>query len=138
VILLRSFVACGLVVSLLLPVSTAEAAKKKKKTGRPINGTVTSVEASASDKNTGTLAVKVHQHKKKGAAAPAEEAAKSFTFTKDTKVVKIVGKKKDRTEEQASMADVKSGSRIMVQADTNGKAEKVMVLAGKKGKKKQS
>jgi hypothetical protein len=136
--LFRILMACSLAVSLLVPVSSAEAAKgkKKKKSGKPTMGTVTAVQASETNKDTGTFSVKAQAKKKKG--APAVEGAESkFTFTKDTKVVTLAGKKKNRTETAASMADVKSGSRVIVSADTNGKAEKVMVLAGKKGKKKK-
>jgi hypothetical protein len=130
--LFRTLMACSLAVSMLLPVSTAEAAKKKKK-AHAVHGTVTSVQTSEGDKESGTFTLKTHGKKKKGIAA--EE--KNFTFGKNTKVVTVTGKKKDRTETEASIADVKSGSHVTVTAGSDGKAEKVMVMAGKKGKKKK-
>ncbi len=138
-ILLRSLLACSLTLALLVP--TAEGAKAKKKKGNhPTLGEVTAIDQDKDKKDEGTLTVKVTPHrKKKGAAAPAAEATeKKFTITKDTKFVKVTGKKKEKTETAATMADVKSGSRIMVVASLDGKAEKVSISEGKKGKKKKN
>jgi hypothetical protein len=142
-ILFRSLLACCLAVAVLVPASISEGAKakaKKKKGSHPVAGLVTAVDQDKEKKNQGTVTLKIAARKKKKgapAATPTEATEKKFTITSETKFVKVTGKKKEKTESPASFDDVKSGSRIMVLASQDGKAEKVSISEAKKGKKKK-
>jgi len=131
-ILSRLLLGLGLSLGLLVSAASAEAAKPKK--GKGVLGSVTAVKVSDNDKDAGTITVKTIARKKKGAAAPAGED-KTFTVSKDTKVVKVTGKKQDRKEEAAALADIKEGVRVLVQADKGGNVQKIALAPGKKAKK---
>ncbi len=135
---LRAAIASCLALSLFFVPSTADAAKgKKKKKDGAIAAVVESFEKSKDEtkKDDGVLKVKTVA-KKKGAPAQAG-AEKTFAINKDTKVEKLVGKKKDKKLEAASIDDVKAGAKVTIVPGKDGAAEKI-VIAGKKGKKKKA
>ena len=132
--LLRTLVVAGLVGALLTLVPTeAQAAKAKKKKSHPVRGVIESV---SPEKDKGTLVVKVHQGKKKKAAAgeAAKPLEKKFTFGPDTKVELAKGKKETAP---GSLSDLKAGQHVRVTAKDD-KAEKIVVREGKKKKKKSN
>lgn len=123
----RPFLVLAVVASFFAVPSSAWAAKKNK------GGGAFGVIEQVSD---GTLVVKMTGKKKKGAPA-AEGTTKKFTLTKDTKIEMLVGKKKDKTTQPATVVDLKVGERVMVTA-AGDKAENVKILGGKKKKKKNT
>lgn len=129
----RLIVVLGLVFTLTFGASIAEAGKKKKK-GKAVRASVVAVETAKEADKGGTLTVKVLARKKDTEAKPEE---KKFTVTKDTKFVSVTGKKGSQEEKPAVLGDVKSGSMVMIQGSETG-AEKVLIRAGKKAKKKKN
>lgn len=113
----------------LLAVPSSAWAKAKKKKGGGAVGVVEQVQE-------GTLTVKIMGKKKKG-AAPAEGVTKTFALTKETKIEKVVGKKKNQTTLPATLVDLKAGERVVVVA-AGDKAETVKIVEAKKKKKKKN
>lgn len=131
-------VSLALVVLVGWSVSADAAGKGKgkgKKGAKPVNGVVVSVKQDEG-KDTGTLTVQVTAHKKKGQANTNPPVEKSFQIsasTKFTNVEKVKGQKGQTQESPATLAGVKKGDRITVQA-TGDLASDVKIHLGKKKK----
>ena len=97
-----------------------QAAKKKKKGNQPVTGVVSSVQKD-------TITVKVQAKKK--APAPGEE--KKFTINDSTKFESLSGKKGATQARPATAADIKTGSRVRIEAKGNT-VEKIGILTKKK------
>lgn len=122
--LLRSLLMLAVTVALLAVPASVEAAKKKKGAGAA--GVVEKIEE-------GSLVIKVAGKKKKGEPAP-EPMTKKFALTKETKFEKVSGKKNNTTTEPATVADLKTGDRVVITANDKDEAETVKIFAGKKKK----
>lgn len=112
-------------------VSSATAADKKKKKGKPVRGSIVSVKQDEG-KETGTITVKVAGKKKD--AAEAKEM--TFTISAATKIENVIGKPKDGKTSAGKFSDLAAGKRVVITAEGNI-AETVKVLGGKKKKKKK-
>ncbi|MBI2804410.1 MAG: hypothetical protein HYX68_05425 [Planctomycetes bacterium] len=123
------------VVCLFLVAEGAGQDKKKKKKGLPVVvGKLTNIEA-GKDAGTGTITVTTAAKKKKDVVI-AEAKEHKFEVTKETKIQKASGKKKEAPAD-AAFSDLEKGQTLAVTHDA-GKATKVVILPGKKKKKKTS
>lgn len=133
-----SVVAIAALLIALLACCSAEAGDKAKgkKKAKPVAGEVIEVKAEKG-KEEGTLVVKTQVKKKKGDATAAKPEEKTFKVSSDTKVVKVVGKKKDGTPPEAfKFSQIEKGARIRIKANGD-KVEEIQVLAAKKKEKKK-
>jgi hypothetical protein len=130
-LLKRMAVVAALVLTLTLAGSTAEAGGKKKKKQRPVKGVVTAVVTKENGERTVTVKV---TPRKKAATPDSKEAEKTFTISKDAKVVKATDKKGKGETKDATFGDVAKGGRVIVATNKAGAVEKVTLLP--KGKKK--
>ena len=107
--LVRTLVVVVAGLALVAASPAAQAAEKGKK-GRHVKGVVAEVKKDA-DKDTGTITVKIpeHKNKKTGEVKPAEE--KTFKVTDATKFVEVSGKKGDQKEETVTFAQLKEGEK---------------------------
>lgn len=129
--ILRPLLALALVFTLAAATADgADGAKaKKKKKGGGQAGSVTAV-------STDGITIKLGGKKKKG--QPATEAKEEKIKINDSTVVeKVAGAKGERKTEAAKVGDIKTGERVVVQAE-NGVAKKITVLGGAKKKKKKN
>ena len=112
--LVRTLVVVVVGLGLVAAAPSAEAKKAKKE--HPIKGKVASVEKDK-DKDSGTITVHIaeHKNKKTNETKPAED--KTVKVTKDTKFIKVTGKKGDVKEEPATFADVKDGENVVVKVE---------------------
>jgi hypothetical protein len=133
-LLQRSLLVLGLVATLALGASAAEAGKGKKKGQHAVKGVVESVDRDA-DKDAGTITVKVHK-KTKDAAANAVAEEKKFRVTAQTKFEKVRGKKGDRETVPATFADVRPGEHVAIVPESGEARTAAKVLIHGKGKKK--
>jgi hypothetical protein len=134
--LTRVSLVLGMALALLALPQVAEAGKGGKGKGRHgLHGVVTDV---AKDKDGGTLTVKVHQHKKKGAAAPAAPEEKKFRITAATKIERVSGSKGAREHKPATLAELQKGEHVVVLAEQGNDAQTVLIVPAhkKKGKGK--
>src|SRR5690348_4522337 len=92
-------------VALALGNDVDAAQKKKKKGGKGVAGTITNVEKSGDNV---TLTVK-SVNKKTNEAKDVK-----VTVTKDSKVEKMIGKKKDKQVQAASISDLTTGQSVVV------------------------
>jgi hypothetical protein len=129
---LHCVVAFALVLALA---GGASAGKKGKKGKHPVKGVVESVEKS-SDKDAGTITVKVTAKKKKGTAPAGAAVEKKIQISEATKIEKVSGKKGQKETKAATLSDVQKGSRVRVtlKAGQDQVAEKIEFKS--KGKKK--
>jgi hypothetical protein len=107
--LVRTLVVVVAGLALVAASPAAQAAEKAKKDHK-VNGVVEEVKKDA-DKDTGTITVKIpeHKNKKTGEVKPAEQ--KTFKVTDATKFVEVSGKKGDQKEETVTFAALKEGQK---------------------------
>jgi len=128
--LMRFAVAVAVALSLTCAAQAAQKQKAKGKKAQTVRGTVVEVKKDEG-KAEGTLKVKVQPKKN---AATAEPVEKTFKISDTTKVVRITGKKGDKQETPATLADIQAGGTVVlkVKGDT---AEQVTLQGKKKNKK---
>ena len=121
-----------LAVALLLT-NSADAAAKGKKKAKPIKASVVEIKKD-SDKESGSLTVKVGGPTKKNPNATATE--KTFKITESTKIEKFEGKKakKGTTGTAAKVGDIAKDGNLVLVAKGEEVSE-IKILAGKKKKK---
>jgi hypothetical protein len=120
----------ALIVLLVVGTSTAEAGKGKKKKRKPVRGVITAVENAQAP---GKFTVRVLP-KKKQAAENAPPTEKTFTFSKETKFEKLVGKKKDAETRPATFADLHKDYTVLITAGKADEADSIKIFAKKKKK----
>ncbi len=122
---------CFAVVIVLAIGSGSEAAKKKKRS-HGLRGSVIDVVAG---KQGGTLNVKIVR-KKKGAAVVQKEMR--IRVDNQTKIKRVVGKKKDRKVQAASFSDLQVGQAVAIVLRAGSADEAAKVIIGARNKKKKA
>jgi len=132
--MLKLLAVLALCLSLAAP---TRAADKAKKGAKPFTGVVTEIKKD-SDKDTGTIKIKVQN--KKAANGPLVEA--TFTVKETTKFEKVAGKVKKKaaaaaTGSPAKFSDLAKDAQVAITAD-GASAGTVKILGDAKKKKKKA
>jgi hypothetical protein len=127
--LVRVFVVVAVLLALATGAEAAGKAKKAKKKGHPVQGTVTAVVKD-------TITVEVKANKKQGGGATERkfqlnDATKYETLT----TTRVKGQKPQKDTKNATFDDVKAGAHVRITPNGTA-AEKVTIVA--KGKKKKA
>jgi hypothetical protein len=122
----------ALVVVLMVVVASnlsAAGKAKKKKTAKPVHGTIVTIEKEA-DKNAGTLTVSVTTGKK----PDVKTEEKKFKVTEATKIQTVVGKPKDNQFKEGAFSDLAKDKTVVVTLKDDT-VESIQVADAKKKKK---
>jgi hypothetical protein len=124
----------GIVANALQAAAKAKGKGDKKLHG--VHGVVIDIERDK-DKDTGSITLLVHHHKK-GEKGKGEEEKRTFRLDEATKFFKLVVEKGQKPErEPASFQDVHKGEHVVIDAEKGEKSEaKVVEIVLRKGSKK--
>ena len=115
-----------------------KAGANKGKRPHAVRGVVLALQtadATAKAADLGTITVKIHHHKKKGAAEAAADVERTFAVDANTTFEKvIIAGKGQRQSEPAKFADVQKGEHVAVvaQKGPNPRALKVRIIVRQK------
>lgn len=115
-------------LALLISGGIAQAGGKKDK---PVHGIVQKVDKQ--EGKDGVFLVIEVMNKKKDDTTTTEKQEARVQVLPTTKIEKVSGKKDNLTRTEAKIDDLKAGQLVVV-TGTNGKADKVEVMTGKKKK----